>query len=329
MFSLPVPLPGVPPCEFPRPLPMAMRLALCAALASAPSGAGAGFPYTLEWKRLTGLPAGPVAWVDSLLFLAEADGFLVAVERGSGAVRWRLPGGGPSATCMCPATGCCLPALAERPAAAKSPTAASSGNGTSPLPGARVSPQATALRSSTATTAGCTPAAATAPAPGSCARGPAGRRARSCRRTGCTSGTRTASCSPSTAAAAAGCRRSRSAPRSAPWCRQVTGSSPRPPTVLSAPGKGRASGCCGSAASAPGCGYPPELFRMPSSVWRTTPTPGACTRIPASRSGRDRSASSRPGSFPCQRSGRCWSPPTPGPWPRSTGGRESRPGSSR
>ena len=74
---------------------MAMRLALCAALASAPSGAGAGFPYTLEWKRLTGLPAGPVAWVDSLLFLAEADGFLLAVERGSGAVRWRLPGGGP------------------------------------------------------------------------------------------------------------------------------------------------------------------------------------------------------------------------------------------
>ena len=95
MFPLPVSLPGVRACEFPRPLPMALRLALCAALASAPSGAGAGFPYTLEWKRLTGLPAGPVAWVDSILFLAAADGFLLAVERGSGAVRWRLPGPGP------------------------------------------------------------------------------------------------------------------------------------------------------------------------------------------------------------------------------------------
>ena len=81
-------------CRLPIPLPVSLRLACLAALAAAPVPAAAGFPYTLEWKRLTGFPAGPVAWADTLVFLAEADGSLLAVEAGSGAVRWRLAAGG-------------------------------------------------------------------------------------------------------------------------------------------------------------------------------------------------------------------------------------------
>ena len=81
-------------CRLSKPLPVALWLSLCAALAAAPVRDSAVFPYTLEWKRLTGFPAGPVAWADTLVFLAEADGSLLAVEAGSGAVRWRLPGAG-------------------------------------------------------------------------------------------------------------------------------------------------------------------------------------------------------------------------------------------
>lgn len=81
-------------CRLSKALPVALRLSLFALLAALPARSGAGFPYTLEWKRLTGFPAGPVAWADTLVFLAEADGSLLAVERGSGAVRWRLPGAG-------------------------------------------------------------------------------------------------------------------------------------------------------------------------------------------------------------------------------------------
>ncbi|MCY3761952.1 MAG: hypothetical protein OXH50_11940, partial [Gemmatimonadetes bacterium] len=59
-------------CRLSKPLPVALWLSLCAALAAVPVRGDGGFPWTLEWKRLTGFPAGPVAWADTLVFLAEA-----------------------------------------------------------------------------------------------------------------------------------------------------------------------------------------------------------------------------------------------------------------
>ena len=63
------------------------------------SQAGAGtdlFPYTLQWKRLVGGPFhGVLAQRDSLVFVADADGRVLAVNREDGLRVWQYRSGGP------------------------------------------------------------------------------------------------------------------------------------------------------------------------------------------------------------------------------------------
>ena len=60
------------------------------------AGAEAGlFPYTLQWKRLVGGPFhGVLAQRDSLVFVADADGRVLALERENGLRVWQYRSGG-------------------------------------------------------------------------------------------------------------------------------------------------------------------------------------------------------------------------------------------
>ena len=75
------------------PFSAALLAAVLVGLASASWGQDP-FPYTLQWKRLTGNGVS-LAWDDSLVFIGGLDGEVLAVDRKHGLKAWQYRGGGP------------------------------------------------------------------------------------------------------------------------------------------------------------------------------------------------------------------------------------------
>jgi outer membrane protein assembly factor BamB/TolA-binding protein len=64
-------------------------------LTSGIATAQGSFPYTLEWKHFTRTPAAALTWGDSLVYVGNGEGQVVALRRQDGAQVWQRRGFGP------------------------------------------------------------------------------------------------------------------------------------------------------------------------------------------------------------------------------------------